>query len=98
MEGMIHAFNRIISTELRGVPSFCGDVGMAPKSIQTAVNGITGSISFVAAADEQHSAAAQHVSSTTLLAAFSVSAIDKGGHHHGHRDELGLPSYRTDAR
>ena len=76
---MIHAFNRIISTELRGVPSFCGDVGMAPKSIQTAVNGITGSISFVAAADEQHSAAAQHVSSPTLLAAFSVSAIDKGG-------------------
>jgi methyl-accepting chemotaxis protein len=78
LAAQVSSATKTISTENRGMQPFSGNVVTAPRSMQTAVNGITSSISSVAAAGEQQSAAAQEVSSTTQSAAFSVSAIGKG--------------------
>ncbi len=78
LAAQVSAATKTISSEISGVQSVSSDVVSSLKSIQGAVNGISTSISEVAAAVQQQSSATSEISATMQMASGAATAIDNG--------------------
>ena len=78
LAAQVSAATKTISSEIHGVQSVSADVVSSLKAIQGSVNGISNSISEVAAAVQQQSSATSEISATMQMASGSVTAIDRG--------------------